>query len=131
MQRRYQVRLVHGAPERAFGWVIDTRTGNQYGYSSSFTGGTAIGTFLQTLADQLNAQEAQRLATRRARTGRRWRIAAFCTLSLALLALLSACGSPLPRGHQPEVVFTSADSIAFRQPGGAVHLYRFGKGRRP
>jgi hypothetical protein len=54
-------------------------------------------------------------------------------LSLALLGAavlaLSACGAPLPRGQGAEVVFTSAEGIAFRQPGGAVHFYRF-KNRR-
>ena len=42
---------------------------------------------------------------------------------LAVALALGACGAPLPQ--HADVVYTSADGIAFRQPGGAVHFYRF------
>jgi hypothetical protein len=44
-------------------------------------------------------------------------------LTFLLTLVLAACGSqPAPRSS---VVYTSSDGIAFQQPGGAVHLYRF------
>ena len=44
-------------------------------------------------------------------------------LALALTLALAACSSqPGPRAR---VIYTSSDGIAFQQPGGAVHFYRF------
>ncbi len=49
-------------------------------------------------------------------------------LALLLTLVLAACGSqPAPRSS---VVYTSSDGIAFQQPGGAIHFYRYQGGKR-
>ncbi len=44
---------------------------------------------------------------------------------LLIALVVAACGSPLPRGQQPRVAFTSQQAIGLQLPGGAVHVYRY------